>query len=438
MRFKVLTLILAFLVMTCQNDSELKTPVFTAHDLRQANTVLLEGVMDGAFSPPVASRIYAYSHIANYLTIQSFYNDSLVDLSSKLNDLKIQMPSNKEDVNPELAGLLAYSNIGKKLIYAEHFFNDHIDTLRTKATRDGLSQKTIDASDAYANEVSRQLSDWVDKDMYIETRTYDRYTSTKKPENWRETPPDYATALEPHWNKIRPLIIESPDIYQPKPLPKYDTAEDSDFFKMVKEVYDESLNTNEEKGKIAWFWDCNPILTVHKGHMMTTIHKYPPPGHWLNIVTQVSEKEVSDYFTTTKAYTLTSIAMFDAIICSWHIKYKTDLVRPITYIQEFIDPEWEPVLQTPPFPEYTSGHSATSASAAEILTFIYGDHYAFTDTTQLRFGLEQRSFPSFKEAANQVNLSRFYGGIHYMQGVQEGGKQGAFVGSTILKSVYNE
>ena len=314
MRFKVLTYLLAFLIMTCQNDSKSTTPVFTAHDLRQANTVLLEGVMDGAFSPPVASRIYAYSHIANYLTIQSFYKDSLVDLSSKLNDLKLQVPSSKENVNPELAGLFAFSNICKKLIYAEHFFNDHIDSLSTKALRDGLSQKTIDASVAYADAVSKQLSDWIDKDMYIETRTYDRYTSTKKPENWRETPPDYATALEPHWNKIRPLIIENPDIYQPKPLPKYDTAEDSDFFKMVKEVYDESLNTTDEKGKIAWFWDCNPILTVHKGHMMTTIHKYPPPGHWLNIITQVSEKEASDYFTTTKAYTLTSIAMFDAII----------------------------------------------------------------------------------------------------------------------------
>ncbi|WP_250433755.1 vanadium-dependent haloperoxidase [Hanstruepera flava] len=438
MKFRAIAVILVLMVTACQKTSTSTEQVFTSQDLRQTNTVLLEGVMDGAFSPPVASRIYAYSHLANYIITQSFYKDSLVDISSKLNGLKLDIPENKENVNPELAGLLAFSNIGKKLIYAEHFFNDHIDTLQIKALNYGLSQETIDASLEYANKVSKQLSAWIDKDMYIETRTYDRFTSTKKPENWRETPPDYATALEPHWNKIRPLVIDNPDIYKPKPLPVYDTAEDSDFFKMVKEVYDESLNTTEEKGKIAWFWDCNPILTVHKGHMMTTIHKYPPPGHWMNIITQVSQKEASDYFTTTKAYTLTSMAMFDAIICSWHIKYTTDLVRPITYIQEFIDPDWEPVLQTPPFPEYTSGHSATSASAAEILTSIYGDNYAFTDNTQLRFGLEQRSFSSFKEAADQVNLSRFYGGIHYMQGVEEGAKQGAFVASAILKKIYNE
>jgi hypothetical protein len=271
--------------------------------------------------------------------------------------------------------------------------------------------------------------------MYIETRTYPRFTSTKKPENWRETPPDYATGLEPYWDNIRTLVIDSVNVYNYKPLPEYSTEKNSAFYKMVNEVYEESLNTTDEKGKIAWFWDCNPILTIHKGHMVTTIHKFTPPGHWLNIVNQITEKENSDYFTTTKAYTLTSMAMFDAIIGAWHVKYKTDLVRPITYIQEYIDPDWEPILQTPPFPEYTSGHSATSASAAEMLTSIFGDNYAFTDNTQLRFDLEERSFNSFKEAANQVNLSRFYGGIHYMQGVEEGGKQGTYIANLILQKL---
>lgn len=438
MNIKLLLVVLVCLIVSCTDSHKNNTEIFTSQDLRKSNEVLLEGVMDGAFSPPVASRIYAYSHIAHYLTLQSFYKDSLVDLSSKLNDLDLKSTANKDNVNPELSGLLAFSQIGKKLIYAEHFFNDHIDSLKTKALNNGLSKEVISSSEDYALHISQQISEWIDKDMYIETRTYDRFTSTKKPENWRETPPDYATALEPHWDKIRTMIIESPEIYEPKPLPEFDTSPTSDFYKMVKEVYDESLKTTEEKEKIAWFWDCNPILTVHKGHMMTTIHKYAPPGHWLNIISQVTEKEKSDYFTTTKAYTLSAIAMFDAIICSWHIKYKTDLVRPVTYIQEYMDPDWNPVLQTPPFPEYTSGHSATSASAAEILTSIFGENYVFTDNTQLRFGLEDRSFASFKEAANQVNLSRFYGGIHYMQGVNEGGKQGAFVANTILKEVNNE
>jgi hypothetical protein len=435
---KILLLLISVIVIACQKSTESNFKVFAGNDIRDANTVMLEGVMDGAFSPPVASRIYVYSHIANYLTLQSFYQDSLVDLKNKLNGLDLKIPTEKAMVNPELSGLIAFSKVGKKLIYAEHFFDNHIDSLKIKALNQGLSPEEIKSSEYYANSIYNQLSLWIDKDMYIETRTYDRFTSTKRPENWRETPPDYFTALEPHWDKIRTLIIDNPEIYNPKPLPEFDTSQNSDFYKMVKEVYDESFNTTEEKGKTAWFWDCNPILTVHKGHMMTTVHKFTPPGHWLNIISQVTEKEKSDYFTTTKAYTLSAIAMFDAIICSWHIKYKTDLVRPVTYIQEYIDPDWNPILQTPPFPEYTSGHSATSASAAEILTTIFGDNYSFTDNTQLRFGLEDRSFTSFKEAANQVNLSRFYGGIHYMQGVNEGGNQGAFVANTILKEVNNE
>jgi hypothetical protein len=231
------------------------------------------------------------------------------------------------------------------------------------------------------------------------------------------------------------MVIDSANVFAYKPLPDYSIEKDSDFYKMVDEVYQESKNTTLEKEKIAWFWDCNPIMTIHKGHMTTTIHKFTPPGHWLNIINQISTNENSDYYKTTKAYTMTSMAMFDAIIAVWYVKYKTDLVRPVTYIQENIDAEWTPVLQTPPFPEYTSGHSATSASAAEILTSIYGDNYKFTDNTQLRFGLEKRTFKSFREAANQVNLSRFYGGIHYMQGVEEGGRQGKEVANLILKKL---
>jgi len=423
------------LLASCKEKIKPNTQVFQTADLNNANTVLLEAVMEDAFTPPVASRMYAYAHLAHYVTLQSTRQDSLSVITDKINGLGSLKTSKAEDINPELSALLAFSKTGKKLIYSEHFFEGLTDSLKVKATQLGLSENVIKNSENYASEISNQLSSWIDKDMYIETRTYPRFTSTKKPENWRETPPDYLSGLEPHWDKIRPMVIDSANVFAFKPLPEYSTDKDSDFYKMVDEVYQESKNTTEKKQKIAWFWDCNPIMTVHKGHMTTTIHKFTPPGHWLNIVNQITDKEQSNYFTTTKAYTLTSMAMFDAIIGAWHVKYTTDLVRPVTFIQENIDSEWTPVLQTPPFPEYTSGHSATSASAAEILTYIFGENYAFTDNTQLRFGLEERSFNSFREAANQVNLSRFYGGIHYMQGVEEGGRQGREIAKLILKKL---
>lgn len=422
-------------MVSCKEAIKSNAIVFTTSDLNYANTVLLEAVMEDAFSPPVASRIYAYSHLAHYTTLQSLRQDSLINITNKVNGLEKFNMSIEDNVNPELSALLAFSNIGKKLIYSEQFFEQLADTLRIRATQLGLSEAVIKNSQAYADKVSNELAIWVDKDMYIETRTYPRFTSTKKPENWRETPPDYLPGLEPHWDKIRPIVIDSANVFDYKPLPEYSTDKDSEFYKMVDEVYQESKNTTEEKQKIAWFWDCNPIMTVHKGHMVTTIHKFTPPGHWLNIVNQITRKEDANYFKTSKAYTLTSMAMFDAIIAAWHVKYKTDLVRPVTFIQENVDVEWTPVLQTPPFPEYTSGHSATSASAAEILTFIFGDNYEFTDNTQLRFGLEERTFKSFRAAANQVNLSRFYGGIHYMQGVEEGARQGRGIANLILKKL---
>ncbi|MFD2917374.1 vanadium-dependent haloperoxidase [Psychroserpens luteus] len=436
MILKLLTLIASILLISCNKEiKQQPLDVFHIDDLNYANKVLLESVMEDAFTPPVASRIYAYAHLAHYITLQSVYRDSLPEITSKINGLNhFTIPVNTE-VDAKLSALLAFSSIGKKLIYSEQFFNDLSKNLKDTALEKGLTEELIKNSETYALNITTQLSDWIDKDMYTITRTYPHFTSTKKPENWRETPPDYTSALEPYWDNIRTLVIDSANVYKPKPLPAYDTNKNSDFYRMVYEVYDESLNTTDDKGKIAWFWDCNPILTIHKGHMVTTIHKFTPPGHWLNIISQITNKDQSDYYTATKAYTLTSTAMFDAIIGSWHVKYKTDLVRPVTYIQEYIDPDWNPILQTPPFPEYTSGHSATSASAAEILTHIFGENYAFTDHTQLRFGLEERSFPSFKEAAHQVNLSRFYGGIHYRQGVEEGGKQGTYIANLILKKL---
>jgi hypothetical protein len=436
MTSRLLILITFVLLTSCNKGVKQESyESFESKDLNYANKVLLESVMEDAFTPPVASRIYAYAHLAHYMTLQSVNSDSLSEITSKINGLDNFTAPENTNVDAKLSALLAFSAIGKKLIYSEQFFKDLNQHLKDTALEKGLSEELVKNSEDYALEITKQLSDWIDKDMYVETRTYPRFTSTKKPENWRETPPDYTGALEPYWDTIRTLVIDSANVYTPKPLPVYDINKNSEFYKMVYEVYDESLKTTDEKGKIAWFWDCNPILTVHKGHMITTIHKFTPPGHWLNIISQITTKDHSDYYTATKAYTFTSTAMFDAIIGAWYVKYKTDLVRPVTYIQEYIDPDWNPILQTPPFPEYTSGHSATSASAAEVLTQIFGENYAFTDHTQLRFGLEERSFASFKEAAQQVNLSRFYGGIHYMQGVEEGGKQGAYIANIILKKL---
>jgi hypothetical protein len=372
-------------------------------------------------------------HSSNY----SFYPDSLPDISSKLNGLDALPVLDKANVNAELASLLSYCKTGRKVVFSEHYMTELAEEFITKAKEEKLSDHIIEASIAYSEKISAHLSQWIDQDNYIQTRTFDRFTSTKKPYNWRETPPDYIEALEPYWNQIRPLVIDSASIYKAKALPEYDTSKDSEFYKMVYEVYEESNRADSLKVSTAWFWDDNPNTTIHKGHLIAVIHKISPPGHWLNIIHQITEKEKSSVFTTSRAYTFTAIAMFDSIISCWHEKFKTDLVRPVTYIQEYIDPTWEPVLQTPPFPEYTSGHSAVSAAAAGVLNTIFGKEYSFKDNTQTLFDIPERTYTTFDEAAWEVSLSRFYGGIHYMIGVQEGNTQGYFIANHITEKLKN-
>ena len=428
----VLLVCTSVLLTFCNSPDKPQTP-FTAKDLIAANTVLLDAAMADVFTQPVASRIFAYAHLTHYLTYQSLRPKALPNIKGSIHDLAFFETPDSTGVEPELAALLAFSKMGKKLIYSEVFFDNFEQELKAKALKQGYTAEHLERSQAYAQSVFDQLSSWVDKDHYIETRTYPRYTSTKKPENWRETPPDYEAALEPFWDNIRPLVIDSLNVYEPATLPIYSTDPQSDFYAMAYEVYAASKEHTPAREKTAWFWDCNTVLTIHQGHMIQTINKFSPPGHWMNIVAQVTAKDQSNYVATTRAFAFTSIAMFYAIIAVWHYKYKTDLVRHITYIQENIDPHWQPVLQTPPFPEYASGHSAISGAAAEVLTQLFGSEKSFTDKTQLRFGLEERSFTSFKAAANQVNLSRYYGGIHYLMGVQEGGKQGEHIGRQIIE-----
>jgi hypothetical protein len=422
-----------FFIYSCAKEVSSDNIVFGTSDLNYANRTLLEIAMEDGFPPPVASRVYVYPHIAHYITLQSFYPDSLGYISNKLNGLESLTEIDKTNVNAELASLLAFCKIGRKVVFSEFYMEDLAEEFKEKARQENLSENVINASEKYAAEVASHLSMWIDKDKYIQTRTFDRFTSTKKPQNWRETPPDYIEALEPFWNQIRPLVIDSVSIFVANPTPAYETSKDSEFYKMVYEVYEKSKNLDSLKIATAWFWDDNPNTTIHQGHMVAVIHKISPPGHWLNIIHQITEKENSSLFRTTTAYTFTATAMFDAIISCWHEKFKTDLVRPITYIQEYIDVTWRPVIQTPPFPEYTSGHSAISASAAGVLNAVFGNNYSFSDNTNELFNAGTRTYNTFEEAAWEVSLSRFYGGIHYMNGVQEGNRQGYFIANHILE-----
>jgi hypothetical protein len=234
---------------------------------------------------------------------------------------------------------------------------------------------------------------------------------------------------------IRPFVIDSAQQFRPAPPSEYSLDENSLFYKELMEVYNVSKNMTEEQKAIAQFWDCNPYVSTHKAHLMFATKKITPGGHWINIVSIAARKANSNFAESLEAYTLTSIALADAFISCWDEKYRSNLVRPETVINKYIDEDWLPLLQTPPFPEYTSGHSVISSAAAIALTTIYGEQFVFDDTSEEEYGLPMRSFKSFLDASAEAAVSRLYGGIHYRPAIENGVNQGQALGKYVTSNI---
>jgi hypothetical protein len=275
-------------------------------------------------------------------------------------------------------------------------------------------------------------------DNYKQTRTMSKFNiNSDDISRWEPTPPMYMDGIEPHWNKIRPLVLESPDQFKPIPPPVFSMEKESPFYTELKEVYDISntittAGDNSEELAIAQFWDCNPYVSVSRGHLMFATKKITPGAHWIGIAKIASKKNNFDVDKTVYTYTKTSIAIFEAFISCWDEKYRSNLVRPETLINKYFNDNWKPILQTPPFPEYTSGHSVVSGAASVVLTSIFGEDFNFDDDTEVQFGLPIRSFISFKAAADEAAISRMYGGIHYRAAVEIGVKQGRDLGAFVV------
>ncbi len=421
-----------YLLLGCKNSAPVQH--FGVEDLHIANRKLLEIAMEDGFSPPVASRVYVYPHLSFYTALHAFYPDSLLDITAKINGFPTHSPA-KSKADPELTALICYWTIAKTLIFSENQALEAIQNLESKAKELHFTEDVINDSKEFAKQFCDSVSLWIKKDNYAYTRTLDRYTSKKNPAHWSETPPDYTAGLEPNWPKIRRIILDSSDSYVFTPLPPYSTDKKSPFYLMAEEVYQQAKILDSSLIQTAWYWDDNPNVSKYNGHLMTIIHKISPPGHWLNIISDLCKSKKTDLFTSTTAYMLCSMVMFDGIIDCWDTKYKMDVVRPISYIMDNIDAEWKPLIQTPPFPEFTSGHSVISAAAAEILSEIFGRTLPFVDSTEKLFGFDARNFSNFHEAAMEVSLSRFYGGIHYKQSVLEGNKQGKYIAQQLMQKI---
>jgi hypothetical protein len=336
-----------------------------------------------------------------------------------------------------LAAVVAYCQTADKVIFSKQEMAAFREQLTHELSKRN-DEETVKRSIAFGESIAAVVSKRTTIDNYKETRGMERFeVQTNVKGRWVPTLPDYADAVEPHWNKMKTFVMDSAAQCKPIAPPPFSMDKKSTFWKEIMEVYDLSkiINDNHENNEIATFWDDNPFVSRHKGHLMFQDKKMTPGGHWMAIAQLICKEKQVDFVATLKTYALTSLALYEAFVSCWDEKYRSAKVRPETIIKDNIEKDWKPWLVTPPFPAYTSGHSTISAAAAEALTAQFGDNIAFTDTTEKEYGLPVRSFKSFRQAAEEASISRVIAGIHFRSDCEEGNKQGRMVGKLVLEKV---
>lgn len=443
----LVAVLLASVGCATEGDDTYKEAVQDAEYMHRSVKRLTDVMVHNIFSPPVASRNYAYASIAAYEVMALAQPGTYQSLAGQLTGLEaVSVAQADEEICYELAAVHAYLTTAKHFIFTESQITDFRDEIEAEMRELGIPRGVFRRSIALGEAVASHIVAWSSKDNYKETRTYPRYAITSDENMWEPTPPDFMDGIEPHWRTIRPFVIEAADQFRPAPPTPFSKDKNSQFYEEAMEVYRngqyfpeevlaEKPDSIKEQTAIAKFWDCNPYVSHHQGHVMFATKKITPGGHWVNITAIAARKAKSSFAESVEAYALVGLALADGFISCWDEKYRSNLIRPETYISRYIDQDWAPLLQTPPFPEYTSGHSVISSAAAVVLTSLYGDGFAFEDTSEEEYGLPVRSFESFYDASNEAAISRLYGGIHYMPAIENGVKQGKAVGNYVVEQV---
>jgi hypothetical protein len=433
---KVLLGLLCILAFACSEDdhewkAEVDRPDFMHRSVKQVTDVIVHDI----FSPPVAARIYTYMSVAGY-EAAIHLDKNYATLAGQLTDLEpVPAPEQGAEYCFQLASVQAMLKVGRTLVFSE----DKMDVFYAKIMQEfkdtGIPEDVYERSIAYGNSVADHIVAWSGKDNYKQSRSFPKYSILDDPATWKPTPPAYMDAIEPHWNKIRLFVLDSAAQFTPKPPTPFSIEKGSPFYNEAKEVHEIGANLTQEQRDIASFWDCNPFVMNVKGHVMFATKKISPGGHWMNITHVACVKAKADFVRSAEAYAWVAFSLFDGFVSCWDEKYRSRLIRPETYINQYIDEDWVPLLQTPPFPEYTSGHSVISGAAAVTLTNLFGENFSFVDSTEVEFGLNVRNFKSFEEACDEAAISRMYGGIHYRPAFVNGLKEGKDIGKFIVSKI---
>ena len=377
------------------------------------------------YSPPVASRAFAYLGVTAYEALASG-DATLTSLSGQLNGLTA-VPSRDGGAYDEAVVLQAALSSAARELFGntgptgQRALKRMTEKLSAEVSA-GLAPDLVARSHAYGEGVTAHILAWSKGDGGADVENMGfplEFALGNRKDSWIPTSliNQQQKPLLPKWGENRPFAMEMGNGCPLPPPPAYSEDKGSDFHKEAVEVYAAVNEVTDEQRAIARFWSDDPMLSP------------TPPGHWIVIGLKILDERQASAAEHADLVARLGVTLADAFIGCWHSKFEYDLLRPVTYIKRVIDPKWEPILITPPFPEYPSGHSTQSGAAATVLTAFFGENYAFTDNTHEKDKLPNRSFGSFWEAAEEAGISRLYGGIHFRAAIDRGLDQGRCIGA---------
>lgn len=412
-------------IVACGKVDNSKTTL-NENVLSECNTTIQNAIVVDNIAAPLGSRRYYYACVAAYESLVPFHSE-YISLAGQLKGLTgIQAPDTAKGYCLDLVAMCAHTFVSTKLVYKEDSIKNFRER-KLKWYKSKLNSGVYKNSMAWGDSVGAHIARWARKDSFLQIRGTGLYLVKNEPGYWQPTLPDYKDAVEPNWNKIRTAVAPNSSFISIKAPEPYSRNKNSRFYKISEDVYKQVNTQDSSKLLIANYWDDNPNSFIHIGHATFSVLKVSPSGHWLGIFSTVARQKKYNLVQSAEGFARLSAALLDAFIVCWDTKYKTEYIRPETAIRDLIDSTWLPPIQTPSFPEYPSGHSVVSSTAATVLTSMFGE-YPFTDSTEHEFGLGVRKFKNFREAANEACISRLYGGIHFMDGIEYGKEMGNKLG----------
>lgn len=431
--YLLVILFLLILLPSCTHKKQLTT--FGNKELAKIISTMTDIMLQDITNPPLAARFFSYTCLAGYEVVAQ-YDTAFKPMYGKLNGYpKMKMPLLVHPYSNQLSALLAMMETAKKIQPSGALMDSFEQNFIDSCSRLGFDEDVIANSMNYAKAVSQQILTYAKADGYNKISNLPRYTAYREEGYWYPTPPGFMAAVEPYFKVVRPFTLDSSDQFKPSSPTPFSGVKGSPFYKLAEAVYKEGTELSENHRLIASFWDCNPFAIQNGGHLQYGLKKISPGAHWLGITGVACAKANKGLEEALQIYTSVSVGLMDGFICCWDEKYRSNRIRPETAIRKYIDPLWEPLLQTPPFPEYLSGHSVISTASAVILTHYFGDNFSYTDNVEVVYGLPSRAFQSFRQAAEEASVSRFYGGIHFMDAITNGQEQGGNVGKWILQKI---